>query len=288
MKGIITKGISGFYYVDTEDGTFECKAKGRFRKDLITPLVGDYVEIDVANGYGNIRDILPRNSEFIRPPVANINQLIVTFAVKSPEPNLNMIDKLTVIAAHKGIDVVILITKTDLQDCAEYENIYKNYFKTVCTNLNDTKALMQLSILTKGKISAFAGCSGVGKSSVLNAFNDQFTLKTGGLSLKIERGKHTTRHVELLKLDGGGYVLDTPGFSTLKLPYINALELKNLFPEFAEYEGKCRFRGCSHVSEPDCMVLDALSKGNIARKRHEHYLEFYNELKQIKEWQVND
>ncbi|MDP4133335.1 MAG: ribosome small subunit-dependent GTPase A [Bacillota bacterium] len=273
MRGLIVKGVGGLYFVKCDDQIYECSARGKFRqKGFLTPMVGDYVQIEpIDSSVCAITDILPRKSELVRPSVANIDQLIVTFAVTSPAPDLLLVDKLTVAALMQNISVAICITKSDLKDAKEYENIYKTAdFPVVVTNIAADEGFKELAKITKNKISAFAGCSGVGKSTALNAFNEKFVLKTGSVSDKIERGKHTTRHVELLSLEHGGYVLDTPGFSSFEIT--DTENLMDYFPEFQKVNGSCRFADCTHINEPDCAVKKAVSVGAVSKSRYENYV----------------
>lgn len=277
MRGLITKGIGGLYYVMSGDDIYECSTRGKFRqKDYLSPIVGDYVEIvSVDEKLSVIDKIYPRKSMLIRPNVANVEQLIVTFAAASPKPDLLLVDKLTVAAAMQNIDVIICVTKSDLADTSGYVEIYeKAGFPVVVSDFSGKKGKDMLLSMTEGKISAFAGCSGVGKSTLLNSIGEGFMLETGQISSKIERGKHTTRHVELLKLENGGYVLDTPGFSSFEIP-----DTDNLAAYFSEFdrEESCRFSDCTHINEPDCAVKGAVDMGVIARSRYENYVRLLKE-----------
>ncbi len=264
---------------------YECKARGKFRKDANVPMVGDYVDIEARGGKGSIEKIHERKSMLIRPAVANINQLAVVAALASPDPNPSLIDSFLIIAKHSGIDAILCLNKSDLTTSDELEKIYRaSGIKVVITNAISGEGIDELKSLLSGKITAFAGNSGVGKSSLLNALGAG-ALETGEISEKIRRGRHTTRHVELLELADGALVLDTPGFSSFEMPKIRANELENYFIEFEEYIGKCKFRGCSHTSEPGCAVLEALDEGKISKMRHESYKNIYEQLKQIKEWE---
>lgn len=286
-EGTIVKGIGGFYYVDTGSAIVECRARGRFRKTELTPLVGDSVEIEIgADDSGSVREIRPRRNFLIRPSVANIDAIVLVSAAATPAPDYALIDKLLVIAESKGIEGIVCINKTDLVTSAETEEFLSVYrragYKAVAVCAQSGQGTDELSGLIKGKITAFAGLSGVGKSSLLSLITGR-DLAVGGVS-KIERGKHTTRHVELIAANGG-YVFDTPGFSRLEIEDVKADELRLLFPEMEVREGQCRFRGCKHVSEPDCAVLAAVARGEIAESRHKSYVELYNILKNIKEWE---
>jgi len=285
--GIIVKGIGGFYYVAAENGVYECKARGIFRKDDITPLPGDRISlsiIDDAKKIGNIEEILPRESALVRPAVANVNQVVFVIAVKSPEPDFVLLDKLIVTAEAKGINIVICINKIDLGTREEYEKIAQAYFRTnyklIFTSSKINVGYDVLKEVLHGRISVFAGQSGVGKSTILNRIMDEQIMETGDVSRKIDRGRHTTRHAELVKLDSGGYIVDTPGFSSFELSNIKCEELQLFYPEFGSYLGSCRFTGCSHISEPGCSVKEAMEKGDVDVGRYNRYVQLYNILKQ--------
>lgn len=284
MNGIIIKGIGGFYYVKAaDDNVYECKARGIFRKERIMPMIGDRVEIDVKDGRGSIVEIQKRTTCLERPPVANIDTLVLVVAAASPEPNFFLIDKMLINAQKNGIEPIICINKTDLAQREDLKEIYRAY-KIVCVCAEKKEGLDGLAELIKDKVSAFSGLSGVGKSSILNLITNT-EMETGTVSEKIKRGRHTTRHVELLELNAGGFVLDTPGFSSLEIEGVKAEELHNYFPEMSEVKDSCRFRGCSHISEPDCAVKALLEDGTLPQQRYESYRELYNTLKQIKEWE---
>lgn len=293
MHGTITKGIGGFYYVKAEDGlVYSCRARGKFRKDGITPVVGDNVQIDVTDSSkkeGYVTEIFPRKNVFFRPPVSNIDQLLVTFAAKEPEPALELIDKLTVTAVAQGVTCAICINKTEL-DREFAASIAEEYrlagFPVLLCSALEKEGIDELKSLLQGKTTALAGSSGVGKSSLLNAMGENFTLKTGIVSDKIKRGKHTTRHTELFPLSFGGFVFDTPGFGSFEVEKMMAQDISALFPEIAAHEGDCRFPGCSHIKEPDCSVKEALLGGKIGTHRYESYCALYQTLKDIKDWQL--
>lgn len=279
ILGTILKGIGGFYYVNTQDGIIECRAKGRFRKEGITPLAGDRVEISMQDRV--IEQILPRTNELARPPVANIDALVCVVSASVPKPDFLLIDKLLMYANCANIDVVLCVNKIDMQsDIEEIRRDYKEYMViSVCAV--DGTGIEELTAQLRGKCACFAGQSAVGKSSILNAIDDRFELKVGGLSAKTDRGKHTTRHVELLhvsKIDA--HIMDTPGFSVLAAMDIEPEELHSGVKEFAPYAGKCRFNMCLHDKEPDCAVKDAVQKGLISKNRYERYLKILNELKE--------
>lgn len=286
MDGIITKGIGGFYYVKAADNNvYECKARGVFRNEKITPVIGDKVSIDIKNTKGSITKIFPRSTQLIRPSVANIDLLLIVAAAASPDPNLFLLDKMLINAHMNGIEPVICINKTDIESGDELERIYKNAGYTVvkvCATEED--GINDIEDIIRGKITAFAGLSGVGKSSILSIILEN-DLETGSVSEKIQRGKHTTRHVELFPLADGGYVLDTPGFSSLEVCGIRPDELQDYFPEMAEEKNNCRFRGCAHINEPDCAVKAMLLDGRMSESRYESYKELYEQLKQVKEWE---
>ena len=290
LSGKILKGIGGFYYVKTDKGIFECKAKGRFRRDGMTPLVGDDAEVtvlDEAAFLGNLDEILPRRNAFIRPPVANIDILIITISTSQPSPDLFLADKLSVTAQKAGIGCAFCVNKSDLDGTAAREicDIYKKAgFRSICTCTTDGAGIDELKRLIYGRVCAFAGNSGVGKSSILNAVCADAELETGAVSDKIKRGKNTTRHTELLPMPGGGAVLDTPGFSSFEVDEVRAEELAGLFPEIRAAVGGCRFSGCAHIKEPGCSVKAALENGKIPASRYSSYVELYNTLKEIKEW----
>ena len=283
MNGIIIKGIGGFYYVKAaDDNVYECKARGVFRKMHITPMIGDKVEIEIKNGKGSISEIKPRSIMLTRPPVANIDTFVLVVAAANPEPNLFLIDKMLINAEINGLKPIICINKTDLTRRTDLEKIYA-YYTVINVSAENNENIDELNSLIQNKVSAFSGLSGVGKSSLLNLITNQ-EMETGEISEKISRGRHTTRHVELLELQSGGFALDTPGFSSLEIEGIKAEELQDYFPEMAEAKNNCRFRGCSHINEPDCAVKELLNSDKLAKSRYESYKDLYDTLKQIKEW----
>lgn len=286
MRGKIIKGIGGFYYVKTACGdVFECKARGIFRKENIKPYIGDEVEILVENEKGSIEKILPRKTMLLRPPVSNIDTVVIVIAAKEPEPDTLLCDKLILSAEIAGIEPVICINKSDLNEDKGLLKAYEQAgYKAILVSAKNDKSIKKILPLIEGKISAFAGLSGVGKSTILGILTDS-EQETGEVSQKIKRGKHTTRHVELLELKGGGYVLDTPGFSSFEIGGIKADELKDYFPEMLPFNDKCRFKGCSHTEEPDCAVKNEVLKGRIAKSRYESYKTFYETLKKVKDWE---
>lgn len=287
MQGKIIKGIGGFYYVHVQGaGVYECRAKGIFRKDKKKPLVGDDVEISVQDEEkkaGNVNVILPRRNELIRPAVANVDQALVVFAVSSPQPNLNLLDRFLISMQQQKIPVIICFNKTDLAEQQELEHFKKVYQDCGCQlvfiSVEEQNGLEQIERLLEGKTTVVAGPSGVGKSSLTNYLQPKAAMEVGTVSKKIDRGKHTTRHTELIWIKKDTYFLDTPGFSSLYLQNIQREELKEFFPEFWPYEEKCRFQGCMHLSEPDCGVKEALREGKIHPSRYENYKLFEEELR---------
>ncbi len=290
IKGIIIKGIGGFYYVKVEDSVYECKARGRFRKEKITPLVGDHVYISLDDGsrQGVIEGFMDRKTELIRPPVANVDQAVIVFAIQQPNPNLSLLDRFLVLAENEDLNVVICLNKMDLEDQRELQRIRDIYEKTgyrvIATSTKTGTGVEDLRGQLKDQITVFAGPSGVGKSSLLNSLQPNLALQTGEISQKIERGKHTTRHVELLSLEFGGWVLDTPGFSSLQVDSIKKEELKYLFKEFNEYSDSCKFQPCNHINEPDCAVKKALEEGHVYSGRYESYRQLLVEIEQARRY----
>lgn len=287
-EGIIVKGIGGFYYIKYGADIYECKARGKFRNKKITPLVGDYVSFtfDENTKQGMIEDIHDREVELIRPPVANVEQAIIVFALKNPDPNLRLLDKILVMSEYHNLKLKICINKVDLDNDSLLDDILKMYQNTgyeiiPCSTKKDI-GIEAIKEVLKDKISVFAGPSGVGKSSILNKVQSGLELKTGELSHKIKRGKHTTRHSELLRLDFGGWVVDSPGFTSLTIDYIEIEEMGALFPEFAAYVDDCKFANCLHINEPDCGVKNALEEGYINKNRYNNYAEFLNQIKETK------
>ncbi len=292
MVGKIIKGIAGFYYVHIEnDGIYECKAKGAFRKNKIKPLVGDNVEIDILDTQekkGNIIDILDRTNELIRPAVANIDQALVIFAAAKPNPNFNLLDRFLIMMERQGVDTLICFNKKDIVDSKELKKLEETYehcgYHVIFTSAKQNEGIDEIRNLLEGKTTTVAGPSGVGKSSIINILQPDASMETGKISEKIDRGKHTTRHSELICINENTYIMDTPGFSSLYINDFEADELKEYFPEFLKYEPECKFQGCAHVNEPKCGVKNALSEGKISEIRYENYVEMYSELKDKKKY----
>lgn len=287
MTGKIIKGISGFYYVYVEGaGLYECKAKGAFRKQKIKPLVGDNVEIaviDEANKLGNVEKILPRKNKLIRPAVSNIDMALVIFASAKPDPNFNLLDRFLCMMEYQKVPVTICFNKIDLVDqekLKEYSGIYEPAGYNVIFTCTKTKeGLGSIRSLLEGKTTTVAGPSGVGKSSIINCLQSDITMETGTISEKIERGKHTTRHSEIIPVSHDTYIMDTPGFSSMDVPGFEKENLWTCYPEFVRHEPYCRFIGCSHINEPDCGVKAAVEDGEISPVRYENYKLLYEELK---------
>lgn len=288
MIGKIMKGIAGFYYVGVaESGVYECKAKGIFRKDKIKPLVGDDVEIEVLNEeekLGNIVKILPRRSELIRPAVANIDQALVIFAAREPKPNLSLLDRFLVIMEKQDVPVIICFNKQDLCDEEEVGRLKEIYeacgYPVVLASAKQGEGIEEIKSLLRGKTTTVAGPSGVGKSSLTNLLQNEVQMEIGEISKKLGRGRHTTRHSQIIQIEEDTWLYDTPGFTSFYVEEIEKEELRFYFREFFKYEGTCRFQGCTHTHEPGCMVKNALEEGKISKERYENYLELYGELKE--------
>lgn len=289
IEGRIIKGIGGFYYVDTDSGLYECRARGIFRKNKITPLVGDFVKISIVdeeNKKGVVEEISERETELVRPPIANVNKALIVFAVKNPTPHLSLLDRFIVLAERENLEIVIILTKIDLDDDNTFEKIKNIYepcgYRVIGVSNLEKKNIDKVKEELKDNTVVFAGPSGVGKSSLLNEIDKNFQLKTGDVSDKIKRGKHTTRHAELFELEFGGMVADTPGFSSLTLDDIEDIDLKDYFIEFDNYDD-CKFGSrCIHQNEPNCAVKEAVENGEIPKERYESYIQLLNEIRQGK------
>ena len=291
MQGKIIRGIGGFYYINAGNSIYECKAKGSFRKDGIRPLVGDDCIIDILdekNRLANITSILPRHSEIIRPAVANVDQAMIIFAISRPEPNFNLLDRFIIQICQKDLPCIIVINKMDLADDDQRREIEEAYVACGCrvvfTSVSNREGVEEIRKLIKGKTTTVAGPSGVGKSSMINLLQSAVKMQTGVLSDKIDRGKHTTRHSELIPIDEDTYILDTPGFSSLNLFDVSTDTLKDYYYEFEDYAAECRFLDCKHISEPDCGVKKAVESGEVSRLRYENYLTLYRECKEKRKY----
>ena len=292
MQGKIVKGISGFYYVHVVGtGIYECKAKGAFRNQKIKPLVGDNVKIAVVDEekrIGNVEEILPRTKELIRPAVSNIDMALVIFAAAKPDPNFNLLDRFLCMMEYQKVPVTICFNKSDLVDEAQREALRAIYepagYPILFTSAKTGENIDVLKELLKGKTTALAGPSGVGKSSLTNTLQDQVEMETGQISTKIERGKHTTRHSEIIPLGEGSYIMDTPGFSSMDVPGFEKEDIWTCYPEFLPQEPYCRFQGCSHINEPDCGIKEAVAEGKISKVRYDNYVLIYEEKKQMRKY----
>lgn len=292
MQGKIMKGIAGFYYVHVEGyGVYECKAKGIFRKEGVKPLVGDNVELDVldeAEKLGNIRQILPRKSALLRPAVANVDQALVLFAIVKPNPNFNLLDRFLIHMERQQLPTVICFNKEDIASDQEKEALRRSYetcgYQVLFISVLENRGVEQVKRILEGKTTTLAGPSGVGKSSLINRLAPHISMETGEISEKIARGRHTTRHSEIIPLGRETYIMDTPGFTSLAISDITKEELGGYYPEFREYEPFCKFRGCAHLSEPSCGVKEAVEAGKISQVRYENYKILYRELQETKRY----
>lgn len=292
MQGKIIKGIAGFYYVNIEKrGIFECKAKGAFRSAKIKPLVGDDVEMEIVDEdkrVGNVVDILPRTSEMIRPACANVDQALVIFSIKTPDPNFNLLDRFLVYMDSCEVPCSICFNKDDLANQAEIDEIKDNYrncgYDLFFVSAKNMEGLEALNDFLEGKTTVVAGPSGVGKSSLINLISGTDNMETGAISVKTERGKHTTRHSELLYLRENTYIMDTPGFTSLEVFGADRDTLRFFYNEFSEFGDGCRFRSCVHINEPGCAVKQAVEEGKISKLRYENYLQLYTEVDKEKRY----
>ena len=290
MQGIIVKAIAGFYYVKIDEAIIECKARGRFRNSGTSPLVGDIVSISLDGNKGAIEEVIPRKNFLLRPPIANLDKLFIISSSVTPTPNTLLIDRMTVICKYKGIDPIIVFNKSDLADLEAYKQIYLNAgFKTIVCSAVTGEGIDEIKSELSGCVSAFTGNSGAGKSSILNLLFPHLKLNTAEVSEKLGRGRHTTRHTELFSHNYDGFVADTPGFSAIEneksdIDFKEALP--TLFPDFYDFFDKCRFHDCKHISEKGCGVLEATLSGQIQKTRYDSYCAIYNELKDIKPWEI--
>lgn len=292
MQGKIVKGISGFYYVHVVGtGIYECKAKGVFRNRKVKPLVGDNVEIvvlDEEKRLGNVEEILPRKNELIRPAVSNIDMALVIFAAAKPDPNFNLLDRFLCMMEYQKVPVTICFNKCDLVSEKEKEKLQQIYapagYEILFTSVKTGENIDNLKALLADKTTTVAGPSGVGKSSLINELQTGVRMQTGAISDKIGRGKHTTRHSEIISIGQDTYIMDTPGFSSMDLPGFEKEDLWTCYPEFVPYEPECRFIGCSHIGEPDCGVKNALAEGKINQVRYDNYVMLYEEMKNIRKY----
>ena len=288
--GRILKGISGFYYVYVvESGIYECKAKGAFRKENVKPLVGDEVRIQVISEEemkGNVEEILPRSMELSRPTVANVDQALVIFSVKEPQINLRLLDSFLVNMEEKHLPTVICFNKAELATEEEKEELKKTYesagYTVIFSSMKKEYGLEEIKAVLEGKLTTVAGPSGVGKSTIINTLQLEVKMETDGMMKKMDSGKQTTRHSQLIRINENSFIMDTPGFGSVDLPKVEETELDEFFPEMREEKYDCKFAGCAHLKEPDCAVKEKLAAGNIAKSRYENYTAFYEELKDLR------
>lgn len=289
-QGRIVKALSGFYYVQTtEEEIVQCRARGKFRKDGQSPLVGDMVQFSRQGQSGTVEEILPRTNAFLRPAVANLDLLVVFASCVIPITEPFLIDRICAIAGNQNVPVVICINKCDLKTGEDLEKIYRKAgYATVCTSAETGEGVAELAKLLEGKMCAFTGNSGVGKSSILNRLDAKLNLQVAEVSEKLGRGRHTTRHVELYRLPNGAWVADTPGFSSFDTERMDLVLKENLqfaFLDFAPYVGKCQFNDCAHLAEPGCAIRKALDLGEIEPSRYESYTRLYEKAKEYKPWE---
>ena len=287
-EGIIFKALSGFYYVESGNEMVECKARGLFRLDGSTPLVGDHVGfVPTEQGRGYLTVVYPRKNSFVRPPIANIDKMMIVASAAIPVTDPYLIDRMTAIAQKSGCEPVICINKCDLDPAKQLYTIYRNAgFKTLRISAETGEGLLELQDVIRGASCAFTGNSGVGKSSILNMIEPEFRILVGDISKKLGRGRHTTRHVELFRLPCGAIIADTPGFSAFDTQHLSLKdELQHLFPDFSPYIGQCRFLDCAHIKEPGCAILEALGAGDLQKTRHNSYIRLYEQASEYKEWE---
>lgn len=290
LSGLVLRCVSGFYYVAVEEAVYTCRARGSFRRQGLTPMAGDRVEISVrSDGEGTVEAVCPRRNCLVRPPVANVDLLVMVASVREPETNTLVLDKMLAIAEKQGICPIVVVSKTDLADPSELESVYRLAgIECFCVSVKKPETLEPLRRRLSGYVSVFSGNSGVGKSSILNALDPSLVLEIGDISRKLGRGRHTTRTASLYRL-ADGYLVDTPGFSSLDLLQVESVrkeELADCFREFGVYFGKCRFAGCAHYKEPGCAVRQAVEQGKIAPSRYESYVAMYEAVKDLKEWET--
>ncbi len=290
FTGRILRSLSGFYDVETPNGVVTCRGRGSLRKDRVTPLTGDLVEITVEQGRGMVEKVLPRRNCFVRPAVANVDALVIFAANANPVTEPFQIDRVAAIAGNQGVEVYVCVNKCDLDPAVDLLRIYRNAgFSVISASAETGEGVEQLRQLLKGKLTAFTGNTGVGKSSMLNRLCPALALATGQVSQKLGRGRHTTRHVELYKLEEDTYVADTPGFTSFDTEQMDVILKENLqyaFPDFANYLGKCQFHDCSHRKEPGCCVRAAVEAGQLEPTRYDSYLRLYEKSSQIKLWEL--
>lgn len=289
MEGRIVKALSGFYYVSTDEGVIECRARGKFRKDGLSPLVGDWVEIECTHGAGTVLAVRPRKNSFIRPAVSNVDTLVMLAANVNPVTEPFLVDRVSAIAGDQGVELVLCLNKCDLDPADRLFEIYTRAgFRVIRTSAATGEGIEALRAAVSGKLCAFTGNSGVGKSSVLNCLG-QLSIPTGEVSERLGRGRHTTRHVELYTLPDGTLIADTPGFSSFETDRMELVLKENLqfaFSDFAPYVGRCRYPDCAHVAEPGCAVRAAVDAGEVGATRYESYLRLYEKMKQIRPWEL--
>lgn len=290
INGIIVKALSGFYYVETAKGIIECKARGKFRIGGISPFVGDYVMVDLEGDKGSVSEIYERKNSLERPPVANVDKLFIISSLSVPAPNALIIDRLTALCEYKNITPIIVFNKSDIASADKWTDIYESTgIKTILTSSVTGEGIEEIKNELTHSISVFTGNSGVGKSSIINCLFPTLNLQTADVSQKLGRGRHTTRHCELFKHEYDGYIADTPGFSSLETD-MNDISFKecltDCFVEFSQFSDKCRFTDCAHIGEKGCAICAAVNSGQINQSRYESYKQLYDEMKNIKEWNI--